>query len=1412
MAAALGIPERERNAFVSAQCEGDTELEVEVLSLLDSFHEAGEFLEPPPQSLAETMEMPSDTLEGARMGSYRLIRELGRGGMGSVYLAARDDNAFEKQVAVKLIREGMQNEFILRRFRHERQILARLEHPNIARLLDGGTTSDGLPYFVMEYVPGKPLVQHCESRSLWVGDRVQIFLEVCSAVHYAHRRMIVHRDLKPGNILVTAEGTPKLLDFGIAKIVDPEPTDPEITLTGIRMVTPAYASPEQLRGEPATVQSDIYSLGIVLWELISGRRAMRENGRLSFDPPDLGPDAPAWLLVRNIRNIVQRAVRDNPAERYESCDALSRDIQIALEGGEVPPYGAARPTLHIEPPPPGSIAVLPFQMLGSDAGSEEYLGLGIADAIITRLSNVGRIVVRPTGAVLKFTGPSRSQQAATELRVEYVLEGRIRKANGRVRVTVQLVETDAQSPVWADTLDEPFEDLLKVEESISERVAQALIPRMTGEERNDLARSGTTSAKAHQAYLRGRWYWSQHTEEAMPQALVLFTEAVTEDPRYARAHAGIADYHIALGVWSVMNPRESFGAAIESARTAIELDPKFAEAYVSLGLALWVSNGDREAAAHHWQLAIALNPESAHAHAWFGLLNSACNRPNVALASVERARRLEPNTSMYAADLALCYYNNRQYDRALASFLPPSGDAGMVVDPPPVINGAVQPLCYLAQGETARALESAHAFAGIMKRGPWALAVLARVEAAAGQHAEARAILAELESRAADYYVPGVALALAYLASGRKMDALRELERACRDRDLWTMYLAQNPVWDDLRTEPRFERMVMSSQSGQAIQTGRDRILASRGFWIAVWAATLFIAALVLYGRFRSAPPAFQNARVSKLTTNGLAERAAISPDGLSVAYILRQDGKASLWMRRLSDGGATRIAGPFEGRVPMLQFTRHGADVAFMITPVNDARAGVVQVIPSHGGQARTLISGVVAPPGVSPDESSVVFYGEDSKTGDDLLEVVSPGRDESPRILRRLKAPESYPFELGPVWSPDGQSILTAVRGPSGPGFGHRLEVIELDGSIRSVPGPLWQTLSELSWFPDRRSVLIAGQDVDQPFQQIWQLPLTGRGWRQLTNDLSNYTSVSVDEKRSTLVSVQAQTFSNLYVQPGGDSSRVAQITPGQGRYFDVAWMPNGNLLYASDATGAAEIWTMDAHGNGQRQLTNGPARSYAPSVAPDGLSIVFHSNRNGVWNVWKMNPDGSSAMPLTRDKSDSTYPQITADGHSALYHHVGMDTLISIWKVPLIGGSPTQLTTALTMYPTPGPDGRLAAWFCQDPSNPRWQLAIFDKDVARPDELFAFPSNRMPNEVLRWVPGQNAISYSENRSGVTNIWVQPVTGGMARQVTSFTSGRIYSFDWSRDGRLVFSRGTTTSDVVLLRDAAGSLPARKP
>lgn len=365
-----------RGGFLTAACGGDVNLRIEVEALLEGHAQASGFIEEPAAALAAHIldAEPNDTLVGQHIGPYKVLKEIGHGGMGQVYLAVRADD-YMKRVALKVVKRGMDTQEIVRRFHHERQILAWLDHPNIAKLLDGGTTEDGLPYFVMEYVEGRQIIDYCDSRKLLITERLKLFRQVCAAVQFAHQNLVVHRDIKPSNILATEDGTPKLLDFGIAKLLNPDLSPMTIapTQTAMRLMTPEYASPEQVRGENITTASDVYSLGVVLYELLTGHRPYHVKGRTPHEiiraVCEEEPEKPSTAVNRieertsrdgakpitltpqvvsatregdpeklrrclrgDLDNIVLMAMRKEPHRRYTTVNQLSEDIRRHLEG------------------------------------------------------------------------------------------------------------------------------------------------------------------------------------------------------------------------------------------------------------------------------------------------------------------------------------------------------------------------------------------------------------------------------------------------------------------------------------------------------------------------------------------------------------------------------------------------------------------------------------------------------------------------------------------------------------------------------------------------------------------------------------------------------------------------------------------------------------------------------------------------------------------------------------------------------------------------------------------------------------------------------------------------------------------------------------------------------------------------
>jgi eukaryotic-like serine/threonine-protein kinase len=855
--AALDLHPDERALYVSQVCATDTDLKRNVEVLLLQHDSAGELLEhsvygETDRAVFESFLDEKDPMLGRRLGSYRIEREIGRGGMGAVYEALRADNEFNKRAAIKLVKRGMDTDFILRRFRKERQILAALDHPHIAGLLDGGTTDDGLPYFVMEFIEGQPLYTYCDNNQLNISERLKLFRSICDAVHYAHQKQVVHRDIKPSNVLVTSAGTAKLLDFGIAKLLNPQLAgdithDP--TATAMRLMTPEYASPEQVQGAPTTPSTDVYSLGVLLYELLTGHRPYRLLNRAPHEiarviceeapaPPsiiitrteDLLPslysgdeattlkqlyttrrstlEALRRELAGDLDNIVMQALRKEPEWRYQSAAHLRDDITRYLEGRPVtdlpdPPHATAvlRPDAIEE----NSLAVLPMKLLdiNQPETSPDYLGTGLADALITRLSAIRSFAVRPTSSVLRYGADADPLRAGRELGVAFVLDGRIRRAGERIRVTIQLLDVRDETTAWAGQFDEQFTDVLSLEDVISSHVAEAIVPHLTVDQRLRLAKRGTDNPQAHEAYLRGRYYWNTFTEDGFARAIVCYQQAIALDADYALAYAGVANYHNWLGVFSVMPFAECAAAAYEAASRAVEIDPNLAEGHTALGQAILTRDYAWASAEHHLVRAIELDPNYAPARTWYALQLSMEGRFSEALREANTGRDLDPLAVISRFAVVWCSYHARRYDEACRF-----ASATLENEPRNAMMLYASSFVLSRLGRHQEAIAAAQKCLELLGTVSHTMGRLASAHATAGNLDAAQNALDEMERLASHRYISPYHLALVNASLGRVEASLDLLDKAYDSGDAKVLWIGVDPELEPLHGHPRFNDLL----------------------------------------------------------------------------------------------------------------------------------------------------------------------------------------------------------------------------------------------------------------------------------------------------------------------------------------------------------------------------------------------------------------------------------------------------------------------------------------------------------------------------------------------------------------------------------------------------------------------------
>ena len=734
--------------------------------------------------------------------------------MGVVYRAM--DQRLEREVAIKLVRQELVRDTASQaRFRQEARALSRLNHPGVATLFDFDQ-HDGVTFLVMEYVEGDTLAHVLIAGPLPESRTCAVMIEVAEALEVAHEHGIVHRDLKPANIMITPRGRAKILDFGLARLAPlaSQTLDMGTTSPGTAAGTLPYMSPEQLSGKVVDARTDLYALGAVLYEMLTGARAFHGDAmaplmyRILSEPPrpvrDVRPQASRGLSV-----IAQRCLEKDPGRRYADAAALVHALRSAADGAE---SSGSRPTSS-DGDAPGStpegerrirsLAVLPLQNLSGDPEQEFFVD-GMTDALITDLAQIGALRVISRTTAMRYKGAQKPlPEIARELHVDAIVEGTALRAGDRVRITVQLIEAAADRTLWSHRYDRDLVDILTLQSEVARTIAAEIKIHVTPEEHSRLAHAPPVVPAAHVAYLKGRFFWSKWTTQGFRSSQAFFEEALKADPNYALAWAGLANTYESMANTGVLPPEQGYPKARDAALRGLALDPNQAELHAVLAFVARFYDWDWPAAERSYLRALELNPGYGWARARYANFLAGLGRHREAIAEAERTVVLDPQSIVLYTSVGDVMFYTRQYERSLAFYR-----KCFEIDPefPAAHTDTARSLEHLgrydeALAEFTRGQTRAN---GTLEPSTGLAIYLARV----GRREEAKAIIEQLQTMREKKFITPYGIASYYSVIGEIGAALDWLERAHAERDGTLVWIKVHPRLDPLRGEPRFRALL----------------------------------------------------------------------------------------------------------------------------------------------------------------------------------------------------------------------------------------------------------------------------------------------------------------------------------------------------------------------------------------------------------------------------------------------------------------------------------------------------------------------------------------------------------------------------------------------------------------------------
>ena len=726
---------------------------------------------------------------GKTISHYRILEKLGEGGMGVVYKA--EDLKLRRTVAIKFLpgnlsMHGEERE----RFTREAQSASALNHPNICTIHEIDE-SEGMIFIVMEYIEGRSLRSVINEGPLPIKQAAGIALCIAEGLHAAHTNGVVHRDIKPENIIVTNEGIAKIADFGLARRTEYAKEIDSKTVSG----TIGYMSPEQLRGEEIDHRTDIWSLGVILYEMTTGHR------------PFGGEYAQAIMYA--ILNTSQQPVS---GARADAPPSLDRIINRCLEKVALVRYQDARSiidelrTVNVDAPverETKSIAVLPFADISPEQDNK-YFSDGLTEEIITNLSKLQTVRIISRTSVMHYERTGKTmRQIADELGVQYLLEGSVRKHGSDLRITTQLIDARQDTYLWAENYRGSMDQVFEIQENVAARIARALKVRLTPGEKRKLRQRPTENAEAYQLYLKGRFFWNKRSKDGLQKSIGYFKEAIELDAHYALAWAGIADSYNLLTEYGTASRKELYARARSAVERALELDDRLAEAHTSLAFLLMLNELDWPNSEKEFKRAIKLNPNYPTAHHWYAQWMMFNGRSGEAIREMSKAVELDPFSPAILKDKGLTLYYGRDYDGAIEY-----AKKTLELDPGFTISHRLLSLSYQGKKLFDEAVEANRRWGEEEGNEVEATVALAQIYAAAGRRNEAIAEMSRVspEKLSTGNILRGIALV--YAALGENDLAFTSLEKSYESRAESMCTLKVDPKLDSLRPDPRFASLL----------------------------------------------------------------------------------------------------------------------------------------------------------------------------------------------------------------------------------------------------------------------------------------------------------------------------------------------------------------------------------------------------------------------------------------------------------------------------------------------------------------------------------------------------------------------------------------------------------------------------